>query len=422
MTESLQTTEAVVDPPREPRAGALEALKNKIFANYVSTVSLSLMGMWVRVTAMGFLVFEITGDPLKLAMIGVATGVPQLILAPVAGAYLDRVDRRKVLIVVQSAILANMVLLTWLAITGHVTYFWLLLISVIIGACGSFDWPARLSLLPLLVTRRELPSAVAINAAAFDGARVIGPAIAGWVIALLGMSASFALSGAAVVPFLVVLVSMAAMVPTAPAKDIVRNSAFSDLIDGYKYIWRHVEIRTMIFIDLFPIIIGMSYSAMTPAIAGVGGLNVGPQGLGMLMTAAGAGSLIGTLSVTKMNNWNHRGRIVLIGIALFAVAIMAYGLSNTYTLSLFFIAFVGLGYGTAATMNDTLMQLNVDEAYRGRVMAVYSTIWGLSPAGGLLAGAMAKVVGLQMAVALNGLIVLLMVIYLAIWSPMRHID
>lgn len=415
------TDETLTDPTPEPKPGALEALKNSIFARYVSTMSLSLMGMWIRVTAMGFLVYEITEDPFLLGLIGVIQGAPQLICAPIAGAYLDRVDRRKVLMAVQATILLNMLFLTWLVMTERVNFAWLALIAVIVGICASFDWPARLSIMPTLVTRRELPSAVALNSAAFNAARVVGPALSGWIIAIFGMAASFALSGAATIPFLLVLFSLAALIPTAPPRETLQEKPFTSLVDGYRYIWRHENIRTLMMNDLFPIIIGMSYMAMTPAIAR-DVLKLGPEGLGMLMTAAGLGSLAGTLAVTRLNNLPNRGRMVLWGMAFFAVLIMIYGLSSIYLVSLLAIALVGLGYGIAATMNDTLIQLNVDDKYRGRVMAVYSTIWGLSPAGGLLAGAMANVVGLQKAVALNGLIVLLYVVYLWIWSPMKRMD
>lgn len=405
----------------EPKPGAFEALKNAVFARYVSTMSLSLMGMWIRVTAMGFLVYEITEDPFLLGLIGVIQGAPQLVCAPIAGAYLDRIDRRKVLMAVQSTILLNMLFLTWLVWSDRVNFGWLALIAAITGICASFDWPARLSIMPTLVSRRELPSAVALNSAAFNAARVVGPALSGWIIALMGMAASFFISGVSVVPFLLVLFTLAASIPTAPPKETQLEKPFASLIDGYRYIWRHESIRTLIMNDLFPIIIGMSYMAMTPAIAS-DVLDLGPEGLGILMTAAGLGSLAGTLSVTRLNNLPNRGRMVLWGMAFFAVMIMLYGLSSVYLLSLVAIAFVGLGYGIAATMNDTLIQLNVDDRYRGRVMAVYSTVWGLSPAGGLLAGAMANVVGLQLAVALNGLIVLLYVLYLWIWSPMKRMN
>lgn len=415
-----------VSPPEtqratEPKPGAFEALKNAVFARYVSTMAMSLMGMWIRVTAMGYLVYDITEDPFLLGLIGVIQGAPQLIFAPIAGAYLDRIDRRKVLMAVQATILANMVFLTWLVMTERVNFAWLALIAVIVGICASFDWPARLSIMPTLVTRRELPSAVAINSAAFNAARVVGPALSGWIIAGMGMAASFFLSGASILPFLIVLATLAGTIPTGPPKATTLEKPLASMIAGYKYIWRHLEIRTMIMNDLFPIIIGMSYMAMTPAIAS-DVLELGPEGLGLLMTSAGLGSLAGTLSVTRLNNLPNRGRIVLWGLAFFAVMIMLYGLSSIYVLSIVAIAFVGLGYGIGATMNDTLIQLNVDEEYRGRVMAAYSTIWGLSPAGGLLAGAMANVIGLQWAVAMNGLIVLLYVVYLWIWSPMKHID
>lgn len=415
-TESAQTSDLL-----EPRPGAFEALKNRFFARYVSSVSFSLIGMWVRITAMGYLVYDLTEDPFKLGLIGVVQGVPQLVFGPLAGAYLDRLDRRKVLMAVQIILLLLMMLLSTLVWTETVTFGWLVAISVVVGACASFDWPARLSILPLLVSRRELPSAVAIHAAAFNGARVIGPALAGWLIALVGMGGSFFISGIANTPFLLLLFGMATLVPTAPAKSEAMEKPFKSLMDGYRYIWRNVEIRTMIGNDLFPIIIGMSYMTMTPAIA-KDVLDLGPEGLGILMTSAGVGSLAGTLLVTRLNSMRGRGKIVLYGMAAFAALIMVYGLSSRFWLSLLAIGLVGFGYAIASTMNDTLIQLNVEERYRGRVMAAYSTIWGLSPAGGLIAGVMAEIVGLQWAVAMNGAIVLLYVVFLWFCTPMRRIE
>lgn len=405
----------------DTKPGAFEAMKDAFFARYIGAVSFSLIGMWVRITAMGYLVYDLTEDPFKLGLIGVVQGAPQLVFGPLAGAYLDRLNRRKVLMGVQVVILSLMMLLSYLVWSEQVTFAWLVVISIVVGASASFDWPARLSILPMLVSRRELPSAVAVHSAAFNGARVIGPALAGWMIALVGMAGSFFLSGAATLPFLIMLFSMAAIIPTVPKISGPTEAPFKTLMAGYRYIWNTVEIRTLIFIDLFPIIIGMSYMTMTPALArDVHGQ--GPEGLGWLLTAAGVGSLTGTLLVARLNSWRHRGRIVLFGVMFFAIMIMAYGLSSVYWFSLIAIALVGFGYGTAATLNDTLIQLKVDEKFRGRVMAAYSTIWGLSPAGGMLAGAMANVIGLQWAVAVNGFIVLLYALYLWFGTPMRSID
>lgn len=417
MTQSADVIPATV----EDKPSAFEALKNAFFARYVGSVSISLIGMWVRITAMGYLVYELTDDPFKLGLIGVVQGAPQLVFGPLAGAFLDRMDRRKVLMGVQLVQLTMMLFLSYLVFSETVTFGWLVAISVVVGATASFDWPARLSILPRLVSRRELPSAVAVHSAAFNGARVIGPALAGWMIALVGMAASFGLSGVATVPFLIMLISMAGMIPTAPPASSQMQKPFQSLMEGYRYIWNTKDIRTMIGIDLFPIIIGMSYLTMTPAIAR-DVLHQGPEGLGWLMTAAGVGSLSGTLLVTRLNSWPKRGRIVLVGVSFFAILIVIYGLSSVFLLSIVAIALVGFGYGTASTLNDTLIQLNVDEAFRGRVMAAYSTIWGLSPAGGMLAGWMANHIGLQWAVALNGFIVLLYAVYLWIATPMRHID
>ncbi|HWV23669.1 MAG TPA: MFS transporter, partial [Thermomicrobiales bacterium] len=248
--------------------GAFAALANKVFARYLMVLTMSLAGNWIRITAMGYLVYDLTGDPFKLGLISFAQAAPQLLLSPLAGAVVDRVNRRKVLVAVQAALISMMTLLTWLVFTERVTYEWLLGIAIVVGAATTFDWPARLSIVPAMVSRKELPSAVALNAAAFNGARVVGPSVAGFLIAWLGMAAAFGITTISALPFLVVLFTIAAFRPSgtgAVAKPT--EPPLRALIDGYRYIWHHRELRAMLSVDVVPIILGMSYSAMAPAIA-----------------------------------------------------------------------------------------------------------------------------------------------------------
>lgn len=420
------TTETRLSPVAEPEReeverGAFAALRNRFFAKYLVTLFLSMSGMWVRVTAMGYLVYDITEDPFKLGIISFAQSAPQLLMAPIAGAYLDMLDRRKVLITIQGIIITMMLLLVMLLVTDSVTYGWLLVIAIVVGSTASFDWPARLSLVPALVERKRLPSAVALNAAAFNGARVLGPTLAGWIIAGVGITASFLYTTIAPIPFVIILMSMAAIRPKASALDEAPRKPFETLMDGYKYIWRNTRLRTMLSVDVIPIMLGMSYVAMAPAYAS-DVLDVGSKGLGFLLTANGIGSLAGTLVVAHLSGVRHRGRLVLIALVLFSSFLVAFGLSGKMWLALPLMLLLGLFYATASTLNDTLIQLYVDDAYRGRVMAVYSTFWGLTSAGGLLAGFLANYIGLQWSLAVNGMLVFAYIVFLWIGTPMRSID
>src|SRR5690606_27543168 len=405
---------------REERQGAFSSLTNPLFARYLAALFLSMTGMWVRITAMGVLVYDLTADPFKLGVISFMQAAPELILGPVAGAYLDRIDRRQVLRVVQVTYIIMMGLLTFLVMTELVEYWHLVTIALIVGSAAAFDWPARLSIVPALVERKHLQSAVALNAAAFNGARVLGPSIGGWLIGGAGLAFCFAFTSLSAVPFLIVLLTMAAVRPNITAHNNPQN-AWAGLMEGYRYIWRNRSMRGLLSVDIIPIALGMSYTTMAPAIA-KDVLHMGDGGLGWLLTANGIGSITGTLLVAFLSNSQRRGRIVVTGVGFFGTLLIVFGLSGNVWLPLATILVLGLVSATYSTMNDTLTQTIVADEYRGRVMAAYSMFWGLSPIGGLLAGFLANYVGVQWAVAINGMLVLLYVPFLAFGTPVRHID
>jgi MFS family permease len=254
---------------------------------------------------------------------------------------------------------------------------------------------------------------VALNAAVFNGAKVFGPALGGWLIAAVGMAWAFGYISLVAVPFIVVLVSMTHLRMDRRTDGEKAPRPWQTLIEGYRYIWHQHEIRAMLSVDLIPIMLGMSYIGMAPAIArDVLGLDAG-----------GVGSLVGTLLVARFSSFpRQRGLQVLIAILTFSASLIAFGLSSSVVLSFAIITLLGLAYAFSSTMNDTLIQLRVDDEYRGRVMSVYSTFWGFSPAGALLAGFLANYIGVQWAVAINGILVLAYMPYLWLKTPMRTIQ
>lgn len=402
--------------------GGFSALRQPGFARYLATLALSMTGMWVRITAMGYLVYDLTEDPFKLGMVSFVQSAPQVLLSPIAGAYIDRMDRRRLLIGVQTTILLTMIVLTYMIATGTITYGRLLLVAVIIGSMATFDWPARLSLVPKLVPRKHLASAVALNSSVFNGAKVLGPAFGGWLIAAVGMAAAFGYIAVVAVPFIIVLITMRHLRSDPRPKGVAAPKPWHILADGYRYMWRTPDIRAMLSVDIIPIVLGMSYIGMAPAIA-ADVLHLGAGGLGMMLTFNGVGSLAGTLTVARISSSaRNRGYRILIAILTFSLALIVFGLSSNIVLSFALISVLGFAYAFSSTMNDTLIQLHVDDAYRGRVMSLYSTFWGFSPAGALLAGFLASQIGVQWAVSVNGLLVLAYMPYLWLATPMRTID
>ena len=421
-------TGSVATPPAEPAigdtappadsGGAFAALRDRNFARYWVTLALSLTGTWVRITAMGYLVYDITGDPFKLAMINVAMAGPQFLGNLIAGNILDHVDRRRVLVVVQITYMAMMAILVALVIAGNVEYWHLVGISIVTGVAVGFDWPARLSLVPSLVPRDQLQSAIALNASAFNSARILGPTLGGWLIAATGLAVCFGFTLAAAAPYAIVLLSLAVV---RPQEQRPRGNALAMMKEGYGYIWRHTSIRSLMSVEIVPIALGMSYVTLAPAVAS-DILDVGSRGLGYMLAAVGIGSLIGSVLVAWLTRVRHRGKLVIGAVGVFGTLFIVYSLSSSMLLTLPIMFLMGLTTALYSTIKETLIQTLVDDSYRGRVMAMNSIFWSFTPIGALLAGALAAVFGLQVALAINGALVLLYAPLLWFGTPVRSID
>jgi MFS family permease len=418
-SQRLHQREPAPPEPSPPRPdGPFAALRDRNFARYWSTLALSLTGTWVRITAMGYLVYDITGDPFRLAMINVAMAGPQLVGNLIAGNILDRVDRRHVLVGVQATYIAMMAILVTLVVAGTVQYWHLIAISVVTGIAVGFDWPARLSLVPSLVPTERMQSAIALNASAFNTARILGPTLGGWMIATVGLAVAFGFTLAAAVPYALVLLGLTLVRPQAQAS---RGNVIAMMKEGYGYIWQHARIRSLMSVEIIPIALGMSYVTLAPAVAS-DILDVGSRGLGYMLGAVGVGSLAGSVLVASLSGIRHRGRIVIIAVGIFGALFIAYALSESILVTLPIMFLMGLTTALYSTIKETLIQTLVDDGYRGRVMATNSIFWSFTPIGSLLAGAMAVMFGLQAALAINGALVLLYAPLLWLATPVRKID
>jgi MFS family permease len=405
-------------PDREARAGddgntKRGALRNPQFLRFWIAVTLALTGLWIRITVQGYLVYELTNDEFMLGLVGFLSAIPVLILSPVVGVVVDRFERRKVLFATQSFMAVNLFTLATLDAVGALQVHHILIISSLAGAASAFDWPARLSLVPNLVTRNELQSAVALNSASFNTARIMGPAMGGALIGVIGTAACFYLSAVAFLPSLVVL---ATLVIDRRTRSEVRESPIQNLLAGYRYIWRYPTLRSLLSVDLVPVMFGMSFFALLPALSrDVYGSGSG--GLGLLYSADGAGAFIGVMIVAFMTRMRRRGNMVLLFVTLFAVVQILFALAPNLWVGMILIFVLGGVGALYATLADTLIQTVIEDEYRGRVMAVYSTFWGLTPIGYLQAGFVASVWGTQTAIFVNGVIVLVYAIGLVRWAP-----
>lgn len=348
-----------------------------------------------------------------LGLVGFLSAIPVLLLSPVVETVVDRFDRRKVLLGTQLFMVSTLLALATLDATGLLEVYHILIIATLAGAASAFDWPARLSLVPAMVTRDELQSAVALNSASFNGARIIGPVIGGLLIGVIGTAACFYLSAFAFVPSMVVLLTLA-IDQTTPKKE--HESPIQNVMAGYRYIWQFPMLRSLLSVDLIPLMFGMSFFSLLPALTrDVYG--TGSSGLGLLYAADGAGAFLGVLAVAALTGLRRRGRLVIIFVGLFAVFQIAFALAPNLWLGMLLIFALGAFGSLYATLADTLIQTIISDEYRGRVMAVYSTFWGLTPVGYLQAGIIASIWGVQTAIFVNGVIVLLYVLALVRWNP-----
>lgn len=404
--------EGTVEPP--PTPPRLAALHNRQFLAFWLAVTLALTGLWIRITVQGYLVYELTDDRFMLGLVGFLSALPVLLLSPLVGVIVDRFDRRTVLAGTQIFMAVTLFALATLDATGRLTVNYILIIATLAGAASAFDWPARLSIVPNLVSKEQLQSAVALNSASFNGARIIGPVIGGGLIGIIGTAACFYLSAFAFLPSIVVV--MLLVIDRATPNAGPRESPFGNLISGYRYIWSFPTLRSLLSVDLIPVMFGMSFFALLPALTkDVYGMGSG--GLGLLYAADGLGAFLGVMTVAMLTGLRGRGRLVIIGVLLFAISQILFALAPTLWLGMLLIFVLGAVSSVYGTLNDTLIQTVVDDAYRGRVMAVYTTFWGLTPIGYLQAGFVASQWGVQTAIAVNGFIVLIYVLGLIRWNP-----
>ena len=402
----------------EPR-GTRHALRNPRFLRFWIAITLALTGLWIRITVQGYLVYDMTDDKFLLGLVGFLSALPVLLLSPIVGVVVDRFDRRKVLLATQAFMASTLFTLATLDALGVLAVYHILIIATLAGAASAFDWPARLSLVPNMVSRDELQSAVAFNSASFNGARIAGPAIGGFLIGIIGTAACFFLSAFAFLPSIVVLmtISIDRAMPSGKAESPIQN-----LLSGYRYIWSFPTLRSLLSVDLVPVMFGMSFFALLPALSrDVYGQ--GSQGLGLLYSADGAGAFAGVMIVAMLTGLRRRGKLVLVFVTLFALFEILFALAPSLWIGMILIFVLGATSALYATLADTLMQTIIDDQYRGRVMAVYSTFWGLTPIGYLQAGWVASNWGTQTAIFVNGCIVLGYVVALAFLnSDVRQLD
>lgn len=369
----------------------------------------------MQTTALGWLVLRLTDSPALLGLASFAGSAPTLLLSLLAGVMADRVDRRRILLGSQIVTGGLALLLAVLATTGHVAFWQIVLIAFVAGCANAFGMPTFQALMPTLVGREALGNAIALNSAQFNLSRIVGPALAGILVGLVGEGANFWLNALGSAAFVFALRSI-----RLPANEtLVRAEAglWSNLLDGLRYVVGQRVLLALLVLAAAPALFVLPYLALMPVFAR-DVLGIGAAGLGLLTAAIGVGALTGAVIVAFFRPPGANARTMLMGLAAMAACMAAFTISRDVLLSC--VALAGLGASQVAyyTTANTLVQLSSPARYRGRILSIYVlTSLGLLPIGSLVAGTVAQTIGAPETLLIGaGLTMAAMVLVLA-WSP-----
>jgi MFS family permease len=384
---------------------AWRALRHRNFRLFFGGQTISLIGSWMTRIATSWLVYKLTGSALVLGTVSFAGQIPTFLLAPFAGVWIDRLNRRDVLVWTQTLAMVQSLLLAALTFSGHISVPWILGLSILQGCINAFDMPGRQSFMVQMVEdRADLGNAIAINSSMVNMARLIGPSLAGMIIAVSSEAWCFLIDG---ISYIAVIASLLAMHISVAEMRRKTTSTITELKEGWTYVSGFLPIR--IILSLFAVVslMGMPFVVLMPIFA-VKVLHGGPHTLGFLMGAMGIGALISALSLAARKNVRGLIRIIPVSAIVFGLGLIGFGLSRTVWLSLVTVLIAGMGMMQGMAASNTVIQTIVSEDKRGRVMSYYTMAFmGMAPFGSLLAGSMASRISAPITVILNGAAIIL---------------
>ena len=407
--ETIRAEAAELTGTPEPRvysgsSHAWRALRHRNFRLFFGGQSISLIGTWMTRVATAWLVYRLTGSALLLGTVSFAGQIPTFLLAPFAGVWVDRLDRRKVLVWTQALSMVQSLTLAALTLTGHITIPLLLVLSVMQGAINAFDMPGRQAFMVKMVEdRADLSNAIAINSSMVNMARLVGPSLAGMLIAVSSEGWCFLIDG---ISYLAVIASMLMMRLHEPAVKRMPTSTLHELKVGWTYVSQFVPVRTILLLFALLSLMGMPFVVLMPIFA-ARVLHGGPHTLGFLMGAMGVGALVSALALAARKSVLGLVRMIPMAATVFGLGLIGFGLSHVFWLSMIMVTVAGMGMMQGMAGSNTIIQTIVSEDKRGRVMSFYTMAFvGMAPFGSLLAGTLASAIGAPWTVVLNGSLIL----------------
>ncbi len=380
-------------------SNTFRALKHKNYRLFFIGQIISLSGTWMQSVAQSWLVYRLTGSVTLLGLIGFAGQIPVFLLAPIGGAVADKYNRRRILIATQSISMMSAFVFATLTLTGNIQVWHLFVVASITGIANAFDIPTRQAFVVDMVGKEDLVNAIALNSSMFNGARIVGPAIAGILVSTVGEGWCFLLNA---ISYIAVIIGLLMMTLKPKETAASADSAVTKIVEGFRYVGMTTPIRALLLLLGLVSLMGMPYAVLMPIFADQI-LHGGARGLGMLMGGAGLGALVGALALASRNGIRGLGKWVAFASGAFGVSLILFSLSHTFWLSLILIVPVGFSLMVQMASSNTLIQAMVPDELRGRVMAVYSMMFmGMAPIGALLAGVLAGRIGAPETVALGG--------------------
>lgn len=387
-------------PPTSERAWpeVFRALRHRNFRLFLGGQLVSLVGTWMQSVAQSWLVYRLTRSEWLLGATWFCTQIPVFVLGPLGGLAADRYSRHRIVLLTQTAAMLQAFALAALTLGGWVHTWHVLALATLLGVIYAFDMPGRQALLVHMAGREDLLNAISLNSAMFNAARVVGPALAGILVAKLGEGVCFALNG---ISFIAVIVSLLAMrLPKFEGRPM--DSPWAHLLDGFRYAHRSVPVRTLLGLMGVASLAGMPAIVLMPFFADEI-FHRGSQGLGFLMGAMGAGAVVGTLWLAGSGRTAGLPRVILLGSATLGASLTLFALSPSYYLALALMPVVGFSVMRQNASANTLIQTLIPDEYRGRIMALYAMmVVGVGPFGSLAAGALAQHIGARMTVLAGG--------------------
>ena len=376
------------------------ALKHRNFQLFFSGQLISLIGTWMQVIAESWLVYRLTGSAVLLGSIGFAGQIPVFLIAPIGGAVADRISRRKVVVATQASAMVLALTYAGLTLTHRIQVWEIFVLASLLGVVNAFDIPGRQAFMVEMVGREDLMNAIALNSSMFNGARIVGPAIAGMLIAKIGEGWCFFGNGVSYVAVITGLLMM--KLPKFDRKRAT-GSQTEHIVQGFRFVKQNAPIRDILLLLGVVSLVAMPYAVLMPIFADRI-LHGGARGLGILMGATGVGALLAALTLATRSGLRGLGKFIGVAAVGFGLSLIAFSQSKVLWLSVVLLIPVGYGMMLQMASSNTLIQAMVPDELRGRVLAVYTMMFmGMAPLGSLFAGLVAHHLGAPWTLSIGGL-------------------